>query len=434
MKAQPLINPEHYRSTQTMDAAVRECGKDKLKWDVAQKNPHIICKPAHMFIRGVTEYLFRIASPGMEEVSTYLELHDRLERAMTSSVILDSFKPTIGRFILYLWTLRKLIQTVDHSWVKKSTPIEFDLNIDFDHVPLDWSHFSIEWHWVIFFLGLSEALDESNLDQIPSIIIGKNKNEVKKHPLWKETHKHFCQISDKLPFRLKYTWVDGNSHIINVKSQGDKLYQRLIGLLAVYEWEINLFMKKISEIWLKMRSTEKLEGTDIDEPFRTSIKWQPARWPKEFIEDKKLHTTAMKAVKIGDWKDPEFREFAKVTEKNIEKLFKRAAGYGPGNIGRVENITPEDIKHEIKLLRPDFLRILEVAWPINDIRKQKDSIKNLALDKITPKHINFNWKKVKQNDRLDFLSKICAEYLLDKTGQSYNLKSLRNVIKGTIKG
>jgi hypothetical protein len=233
---------------------------------------------------------------------------------------------------------------------------------------------------------------------------------------------------------LKYTWVDGNSHIIKVKSQGDKLYQRLIGLLAVYEWEINLFMKKISEIWLKMRSTEKLEGTDIDEPFRTSIKWQPARWPKEFIEDKKLHTTAMKAVKIGDWKDPEFREFAKVTEKNIEKLFKRAAGYGPGNIGRVENITPEDIKHEIKLLRPDFLRILEVAWPINDIRKQKDSIKNLALDKITPKHINFNWKKVKQNDRLDFLSKICAEYLLDKTGQSYNLKSLRNVIKGTIKG
>ena len=33
MKAQPLLTPEHYIFTQTMDAAIKECSKDNLKWD-----------------------------------------------------------------------------------------------------------------------------------------------------------------------------------------------------------------------------------------------------------------------------------------------------------------------------------------------------------------------------------------------------------------
>jgi len=290
----------------------------------------------------------------------------------------------------------------------------------------------VEWHWVIFFIGLSEELSEPHLELIPSFFMGRTKEEVTSHPIWKERREALGKDLPNLPFRLNYHEDANGKYVIIIKSQGDRIYQSLISLLALHEWEVNLFAKPTVKMWLKMRASHELDRSDIDEALMNRMEWQVGRWPDLLVKDPKLQTTALTSIAIGNWSRPEYRSYVENTKKAIEKLYKKCSGYGPGNIRRVEKAIDQDTKSIILSLVPDLVKILRVAWPIKEIVEQKAKAKNLNLSLIKPKHLDFTWGKVKPNDRLDFCSKIVRKYLRDETDIKYALKIIYRTLSGKI--
>ena len=76
----------------------------------------------------------------------------------------------------------------------------------------------------------------------------------------------------------------------------------------------------------------------------------------------------------------------------------------------------------------DLKKILEVAWPLENIENQKRKARDLILNILGARHMNFCWLEVKPNERLDLCAKIVAEYLEDVTEQRYALASIKKIL------
>jgi hypothetical protein len=276
---------------------------------------------------------------------------------------------------------------------------------------------------------LSETLCEPDLNLIPAFWKGTKKSTID-HPIWRE--KRLASLKDRsfLPYLLSHEETDDKIMAILSTAQGTDLYLNSIFHMAEFEKGIRRVIEMmILPTWEKMRSQGDLNQDQIDKELQARMNWQIHQWSDAFAEDRRLSATAGYMTFIGDWKDVDQRRWMEKTGKTIEKMFKRRAGYGPGNINRAKMELDSTTIDLIEELIPDLIAILRVAWPIKDIQKQKKQVKNLPLDKISGKHLNFRWLEVKPNDRLDFLAKIVAEYLLDVTGYPYAIKVLRNPIK-----
>jgi len=429
-----LPDPEYFRSTQEVHTSVLQCIRNPSTWAEARKQPNSVCSPAQDFVVRLTKHLFSLASPNTKTVSSPPELYDTLERALTDPNCFNSFLPYIGRFLLYFRVVRFFIQKGDESWLRESPPFEFKMSLS-RQADVDWSFTSVEFHWIMYFLGLSHFLSEPDLDVIPGFFTNGTKDEIKSHAVWKKLHEALVKDSSMLPFRLKYCQETQDNYVVTVKSQGDHLYSRLIPLLALQEWKIRWFVEQTSEMWMRMRSSQGLAPEETDQSLMHRLLWQVGRWPTQLMSDPQLSTTAMRATIAGPWPDSEHREDVGKLHKRLVKIHKKASGYGPGNIGRTINDLDSHAEEEITKLAPDLARIRMEVWPLvrvgrsYDLEKAKEKAKSLNLEHVKPNHMNLIWREVKDNEPLDLCVKMAAEYLEDKTGRRYNLKAIKHLLK-----
>lgn len=393
-----------------------------------------ICAPGHKLIDDTFGALLFWGSPGVNAEEIPENLVDVLMRGATSPDIFAALLPSLGKYILYLWLVRTLIQTGMNEWPSERMPFKYEYNDDGlqGHPTIDCPEIGLEWFWIGQFLNLSSTLNIPDLDLIPAFWYGSKENTMD-YPRWKEMRLELQTMRPHLAYVFRHVEVGSRAGKILAIPQNKDLYSVMI-MMTGLEISIHGFLKgMIQPEWEKMRSQGELNQDQIDKNLRTRFNWQINEWPEPFLEDHELSTTAQRSTYIGNHKDRDQVKWMDKTHKTIKKLFKRSDGVMQGK-GRTKNKL--DLKDEdlIMALGPDLDKALEFAWPIEkkvvtSRGELKMQIKKLTFEKLRAQHFEFRWSEIKPNDRLDFLSKIVRQYLLDITGNKYNLRVLRAPIR-----
>ena len=436
---------------QYLDDAARSLCESTYKvaapgWTRALPHPDVLCFPGHEFVFDVTTRLFRFGAPGAIERQ---QLHDTSEffnvvaRGARASKTFASILPVIGQYILHLWL-------VWYWWgidSKKGWTID---KVTFGIAQLEDGRYSVcpppssysaklEWSWLLRFLNLACVIGENDLSLIPpywpNVAPYRDDSplsvkDASRDPVWVDMRKDAMSRSTIYPYRFRFLQDDGLLVVAEAQHQKD-LYPNLMISMSGLEQLLLKVIEDISSDWRKVRASDSLQSSDIDEALCNKMRWIINEWPDPFRADSKLSTTGMRMSYIQPWKEATAKKSMEALKKDIDKVFKRASGFGPG-IKYVEKQLDQETEKMIRASIPDLMKILKVAWPLKDIRKQKDEAKRLRLSTLEAKHLDFAWSKAKANDRLDFCTRIVREYLKDETGTQYELKAVYQFLRGKL--
>ena len=431
----PLITPYTWQLNQNLKKHTESLLSDKKYVDDCDN----VCSPGHSLVTNISKQIFSSGLPGfsIEEIvenPTEHTVFDILSRGLTSPDILVSFLPSIGRYILYLWVL----DTIAHFGVSgcPSEIIPFGYRYADDELQsypaMGCQTIDLEWGWIREFLILSERLCQPELDIIPPFWKCSRKDTIA-HPIWKEKQLALQRGLTRLPFVFRQADAGKMARKILVTPQRNNLFL-LMPLMAELEKQIHEFLEReILPTWEKMRSQGDLRKNKMDKSLLTRFNWQLGHWRDALIKDRKLHATVAHATYTGNHKDDFYKIWKGEARKSLDKLNKRRDDIRPGKSQTKTELDPKAIGL-IMELGSDLVKILDAAWPIDKkiepgtgIRELKKQVKKLTLKKIRANHFNFSWEKI--HDRLDFQSKIVAEYLEDITGNRYKISILRNPIQ-----
>jgi hypothetical protein len=426
----------------------------KLVPDLSRPIPDAIVFPGHVLVYEVTAQLFHFGAPDRvkrQDFGAEDGFFNIIERGARYSGTYAAMLSVVGKYILNLWL-------VNCAWWRSESGLWiFDpqKRVEFGIEHLDDGRSSLrpeirtyatglEWSWLLRFISLAGVYEEVNLNLIPYYWPGTVApyqggvplpvEIAKQDPVWAKRRAELEQSLTSFPYSLRAAGnEDGDLSIIaKAQHKPQDLISRTMYSMGMLETILRQSMDNISHDWEKLRASHELQREDIDDDLHNTMRWVVNEWQDFFLRDSMLSTTAQRMTYIDSWREESKRKRTETLRRDIERPYKRIDDHWPGKKHVEKEVPPEPEKAALKVISSDLPLILREAWPLMKTHgrgKTRAKIKQLELQYLNPGHLNFSWKKVKANDRLDLCTKIIQKYLEVKFTVKYDLKSLRRLIK-----
>ncbi len=449
--------------------------------ELARKEPDLVCLPGHDFIYRTSVALHALAFPGDQPVTSYEGMLNRMTRAFCDFNAYRSFLPLIGRYIVYLWLVRRFVQRAEPLWFSNDLlreDVRFTPNIAdegfnlFDELcarnsasmlalPPDKAEkcfVSVESFWLIEFIVLSEKLEEPQIDLIPPYYRVKKTGlrkqaftDPKANQFWLEWRKHLEETAPEWPFRLMLVKGSDDIRVIRAISQCSHIFRRLICEMSGLEHLLRIAIEEVVDWWNRMRSGAQIKylpHADF-ESLKNLFLSQTVNWPEQTKSDDRLFETASSWTYLSEKTAKEKEEDP--LSQAMRKLFNPQYGIRRGSHGRKPELDDAAQKAIISL-KADLDVIHRAVWP-RVLDHQEEALKQLkslcesgSFSMVQWKHLKFLEDKFKamerneaegkdilrRNDPFDLRAKVVQKYLqLEPSNALYSLKPIKQLLRRT---